>query len=195
VQTWVPGTAATVADPGGSVAFVHELALLVKSLRAIPTRGRSFSGGGRGGDLQSHDSWMETCFSRSEGLLDVAAAREAWEYFRELPRGEAPDVMAHGDLVPGNVLVARGRLVGTIDVGGFAPADPALDLVAAWHLLEAGPRQVFRDDLGCDDLEWERGRAWAFQQAMGLVWSYVRSNPAMSWLGRSTLGRVLEAGN
>jgi aminoglycoside phosphotransferase (APT) family kinase protein len=27
----------------------------------------------------------------------------------------------------------------------------------------AGPRQVLRDDLDCDDLEWERGKAWAFQ--------------------------------
>ena len=25
--------------------------------------------------------------------------------------------------------------------------------------LEAGPRQVFRDDLGCADLDWERGKA------------------------------------
>ena len=42
------------------------------------------------------------------------------------------------------------------------------------------PRQVLRADLGCDDLEWERGRAWAFEQAMGLVWYYRDSNPAMS---------------
>jgi hypothetical protein len=42
-----------------------------------------------------------------------------------------------------------------------------LDLVCAWHLLDAGPRQVLRDDLDCDDLEWERGKAWAFEQTMG----------------------------
>jgi hypothetical protein len=51
-----------------------------------------------------------------------------------------------------------------------------LDLVAAWHLLEDGPRQVLREDLRCDDLEWERGKAWAFEQAMGLVWYYAQSN-------------------
>jgi hypothetical protein len=58
--------------------------------------------------------------------------------------------------------------------------------VGAWHLLEAGPRQVLRDDLNCDDLEWERGKAWAFEQAMGAGWYYVRSNPAMSLMGRRT---------
>ena len=87
--------------------------------------------------------------------------------------------MTHGDLIPGNVLVSHGRLAGVIDVGGLGPADPALDLVGAWHLLEPGPRQALRADLGSDDLEWARGRAWAFEQAMGAVWYYTGSNPAM----------------
>jgi aminoglycoside phosphotransferase (APT) family kinase protein len=89
------------------------------------------------------------------------------------------------------VLVRDGRLTGVIDVGGLRPADPALDLVSAWHLLEAGPRQVLHDDLNCDDLEWGRGKAWAFQQAMGAVWYYVESNPAMSLMGRRTLQRIM----
>ena len=93
--------------------------------------------------------------------------------------------------IPGTVLVSNGRLAGILDVGGLAAADPALDLVSAWHLLEAGPRQVLREDLGCDDLEWERGKAWAFQQAMGVVWYYVDSNPAMSRMGQRTLERIM----
>lgn len=75
--------------------------------------------------------------------------------------------MSHGDLVPGNVLVSGGQLAGVIDVGGLGPADPALDMVAAWHLPGPGPRQVFRDDLQCDNVDWERGKAWALEQAMG----------------------------
>ncbi|MFC5815422.1 hypothetical protein [Nonomuraea harbinensis] len=38
---------------------------------------------------------------------------------------------------------------------------------------------------------WERGRAWAFQQAMGAVWYYAETNRAMSRMGRRTLDRVL----
>jgi len=190
VQTWLPGVTADDDDPGGSAAFAHDLAEFIGGVRAIGTGGRTFSGRGRGGDLRSHDGWMETCFERSGPLLDVPRLRRLWETMRALPRGAAGDVMSHRDLIPGNVLVSGGRLTGILDVGDLGPADPALDLVAAWHLLEDGPRQALRDDLGCDDLEWERGKAWAFQQAMGLVWYYADSNPAMSRMGRRTLERI-----
>jgi aminoglycoside phosphotransferase (APT) family kinase protein len=113
-----------------------------------------------------------------------------WAVMRDLPRSAGADTMTHGDLIPGNVLVSRGRLAGVIDVGDLKAADPALDLVSGWHLLEDGPRRVLREDLGCGDLEWERGRAWAFEQAMGAVWYYARSNPAMSRMGRRTLERI-----
>lgn len=187
VQTWLAGT---VASDGSSVGFAHDLAEFIGGVRALDTRGRVFRGHGRGGDLKTHDQWMQTCFDRSEGLLDVPALRKMWAAFRELPRGTRPDVMSHGDLIPGNVLVERGRLVGVLDVGGLGPADPSLDLVGAWHLLDDEPRAVVRTLLKCDDLEWERGRAWAFQQAMGAGWYYVDSNPPMSRMALRTLNRL-----
>ncbi|MDR0342962.1 MAG: phosphotransferase, partial [Nocardiopsaceae bacterium] len=190
VQTWLPGTVATDQDPGESAGFAHDLAGFIQGVSAIGAGGRTFSGQGRGGELRSHDEWLETCFQRSEQLLDVPRLRRAWAALRVLPR-TAADAMTHGDLIPGNVLVASGRLAGIIDVGGLGPADPALDLVAGWHLLEAGPRQVLRDDLRCGDLAWERGKAWAFVQAMGVVWYYLTSNPGMSRLGRRTLHRIM----
>jgi len=137
VQTWVPGVVATDDDPAGSVAFAHDLAEFIGDVRQIDTRGRTFSGRGRGGDLPSHDAWMETCFNHSEGLMDVPRLRELWAVLRSLPRGGPGDVMTHGDL------------------------------------------------------EWERGQAWAFQQAMGLVWYYLDTNPAMSRVGRRALGRIV----
>ncbi|MFI6391026.1 phosphotransferase [Nonomuraea sp. NPDC050547] len=190
VQTWLPGAVATDEDPGESVAFARDLAELIAGLRAVETRGRRFTGGGRGGDLTTHDAWVDRCLRESEHLLDVPRLRATWTALRTLPR-EAADVMNHGDLIPGNVLVSAGRLAGVLDVGGFGPADPALDLVGAWHLLESGPRAVLRERVGGGDLEWARGRAWAFIQAIGLVWYYLDSNPGMSEMGRRTLDRVL----
>lgn len=192
VQTWLPGTPATDEDPAASVEFARDLAEFVSGVRTIDTRGRVFSGSGRGGDLPAHDAWMQTCFRHSESLLDVLKLRRLWASLRALPRAAA-DVMCHSDLIPGNVLVSGGRLSGVIDVGGLGPADPALDLVGAWHLMDTEPRETFRTALGCGDLEWERGKAWAFEQAMGLVWYYVETNPVMSELGRSTLARIVAA--
>ena len=191
VQTWLPGVIASDEDPGESTAFAHDLAEFIRAVRAIDTRGRAFHGTGRGGNLKDHDAWLETCFGRSEALLDVPRLRQIWNHLRTLPRATEQDVMTHGDLIPGNVLVRDGRLAGVLDVGGLGPADPALDLVAAWHLLEDGPRHELRDDLDCGDLEWERGKAWAFQQAMGLVWYYAETNQPMSRMGRTTLQRIV----
>jgi aminoglycoside phosphotransferase (APT) family kinase protein len=112
---------------------------------------------------------------------------------RDLPRGPDPDVMSHRDLIPGNVLVSGGRLAGVLDVGDLGPADPALDLIAAWHLLADGPRQAFREILGSDDLEWARGQAWAFEQSIGAVWYYTGTNAPMAEMGRRTLDRILAA--
>jgi len=131
VQTWLPGRDATLEDPAGSIEFADDLAALIASLRATDTRGRRFAGEGRGGHLADHDEWMEICFSESEGLLDVPRLRAMWADLRTLPEVDA-DVMCHGDLIPPNVLVRYGRLVGVLDGGGFAAADPALDLAGAW---------------------------------------------------------------
>ena len=191
VQTWLPGEIATPDSVADSAQLAHDLADFIREVRAIDTRGRTFSGDGRGGDIKAHDEWMETCFINSEDFLAVPRLRRMWARFRELPR-ESPDVMTHGDLIPGNVLVEHGRLAGVLDVGGLGPADPALELVCAWHLLETGPRRQLRDALGSEDLEWQRGKAWAFEQAMGAAWYYRESNPAMGRMGEVTLHRLLE---
>lgn len=189
VQTWVPGVVASGVDRGSSDDLARDLAEFITGVRAIGTGGKIFDGVGRGGDLSSHDDWIGRCLAQSARLFDVAPFRRLWADLRTLPR-ESADSMTHGDLIPGNVLVGLGRLVGVIDVGGLGPADPALDLVCAWHLFDKPARQALRSALKCDDLEWERGKAWAFEQAMGVVWYYVQSNPSMSEIGRRTLQRI-----
>ncbi|MEU1587927.1 aminoglycoside phosphotransferase family protein [Micromonospora sp. NPDC005710] len=189
VQSWVPGSIAPV-DIDGSVQLAHDLAHLISALRATDTEGRRFQGDGRGGDLPDHDEWVEECFDKSEGLLDVPTLRRLWSHFRELPHTSA-DVMSHGDLQPLNVLVADGRLVGVLDTGDFTPADPALDAMSGWYFFDEESRAVLRDELGCDDLEWERTKAWSFQQALGAIWYYVDTNPVMYRMGRLVLDRVV----
>jgi aminoglycoside phosphotransferase (APT) family kinase protein len=190
IQTWVPGATASPTAVVDSVEFARDLVALITALRATPTRGRRFTGRGRGGDLRAHDDWVETCLSNSQHLIDVQALRQLWWRLRTTPR-HRHDQMTHGDLIPGNLLVANRRLIGVLDSGGFGPADPALDLVVAWHLLDSDAREVIRTALDCDDSEWVRGRAWALQQALGAAWYYEETNPAMHEMGMTTLRRLL----
>lgn len=192
-QTWLDGRTATPTSCEDSTALARDLATLIQALRATGTRGRRFAGAGRGGVLTDHDAWIEECFAAGEGLVDTDALRQLWEWLRVLPR-EDPDVMSHTDLIPGNLLVDSNRLVGVLDGGGFRAADPALDLVCAWHLLGTDAREVLRQELSCSDLQWARGRAWAFEQAMGVFWYYQRTNPPMAEMGRTTLSRLLGDG-
>lgn len=192
VQTWVDGEVAGPASAAGADAFGADLGALIVRLRATDPRGRVFSGGGRGGRLTAHDEWVAHCLERSAGMLPVDRLRAAWSELRTTGR-DAADVMSHRDLIPGNLVVADGRLAGVLDTGGFGPADPALDLVVAWHALDERPRGILREIVGVDDAEWRRGAAWALQQALGLVWYYVDTNPGMSALGLSTIERLLAA--
>lgn len=190
LQTWLSGRVAEDGAAADSTAFALDLVALVSALRTTDTAGRTFERGWRGGDLRDHDAWVQRCLEKSRDLLDVPLLSALWDHFVNLPR-MAPDVMSHGDLTPSNVLVADDRLTGVLDCGGFGPADPALDLIAAWHLLDDERRARFREALAPDDLEWERSKAWAFEQSMGAVWYYAATNPAMSSMGHRTLARIV----
>ena len=193
LQNWVDGAVATPDGLAASDDFAADIARLIAKLRDVDVRGRPFDGAGRGGDLKAHDSWMATCFANNGDIDGLPRLRTLWAEWRELPASGA-NRMSHKDLIPANLLVRDGRLVGVLDTGGFGPADPALDLVVAWHLFDRDRRSLIREYLGSDEVEWQRGAAWAFIQAMGLPWYYRTSNPQMAALGRSTLARLAREG-
>ncbi|HZX06790.1 phosphotransferase, partial [Kribbella sp.] len=129
---------------------------------------------------------------RSRGMIDVDGLARLWADLRTTPRTE-PDVWTHRDLMPGNLLVADGRLAGVIDVGTFTVSDPAMDLQPAWNLLDPTARAAFRAALGSDDAEWRRGMGWSFAQAIGCLWYYIDTNPVMSRTAHHTLTALLTA--
>ncbi|TDD22082.1 aminoglycoside phosphotransferase family protein [Kribbella turkmenica] len=192
VYSWLPGTIAYDADVAGSTGFAEDLATFVRALRAAPTEGRVFTGSWRGGVLTSQDDSVAGGLERSREMIDVDALARLWAELRTTPRTD-PDVWAHRDLMPGNLLAENRRLAGVIDVGTFAVADPAMDLAPAWNLLDPGARAEFRSALGSDDDEWRRGMGWSFAQAIGCLWYYVETNPVMSRTAHHTLTALLTA--
>ncbi len=189
MHTWVSGDVATPTGLAASETCAGDLATLLESMRRAETHGRLFDGKGRGGEITDQDVWVTKCFAHSTELLDVKELRTIWRALRALPAADET-VMSHKDLTPPNILVTGERIVGILDAGGFGPADPALDLVAVWHLFDRDARDLVRQRLRPSKEEWLRGASWAFAQAMGLVWYYRHTNPGMSALGRSTLQRL-----
>ena len=191
VYRWLPGNDVWAAGVADSADFAHDLASFVVALRSMDTEGQGLHGSGRGGLLTSQDDYVATGLGRSHGLIDVDALTGLWSRLRQTPRFEAPDVWTHGDLMPGNLLTSDVRLCAVIDVGGLSTADPALDLMPAWNLMGPGVRQGYRVALDVDEPERDRGKGWAFAQAIGCLPYYRVTNPVMSDIARRTLLALL----
>jgi aminoglycoside phosphotransferase (APT) family kinase protein len=108
-----------------------------------------------------------------------------------VPAWPGPSVWVHDDLAPGNLLLVGGRLGAVIDFGGLGVGDPACDLIAAWNLLPADTRDLFRAALGVDDATWERGRGFALSKALLQLSYYHRTNPSLAANARHVIGEVL----
>ena len=77
------------------------------------------------------------------GETDVDGLLAIWEAGVHAPAWERPPVWVHGDLSDGNLLTRDGRLAGIIDWGGLLVGDPAVELMCAWNLFDAGePRRL-----------------------------------------------------
>ncbi|MEO7270320.1 MAG: phosphotransferase [Knoellia sp.] len=194
VVEWIKGSDAwearlSLTDPDGD-QLAEDLARTVIAIGGlsdidVPNRVPGSRGGPLLPLLSRLDEWLTDERWNADGLLDVSAVRRSAAESAEAALDEVvPDRFGHGDLIPGNVLVAHGRLSAVIDWGGAGIGDAALDLVPAWAILEPGGRDVFRAATGATPAGWLRGRAFALEQAVGGVLYYVPRG--------HTLGAVLQ---
>ncbi len=166
-----------------------DLAAFVSALRSIDPAQAPASG--RGQRLESRDVEVRQSIEASEGLFDTAAAATAWEQALRTPSGDGRHVWTHGDLLPGNMLVSRGRLRAIIDFGIAGFGDPAIDLLPAWSVLDRASRAVFRKALAVDEPTWQRGMAWALSVAIPIIPYYRSTNPDFVWMAMNMLEELL----
>ncbi|WP_406492784.1 aminoglycoside phosphotransferase family protein [Streptomyces sp. NBC_01604] len=169
-----------------------ELGRFVAALRRVDATGGPVSW--RGGPVAGNDEAVRAAIDDmgADGTLDAVAATAVWADTLRLPQWDGPPVWLHGDLLPGNLLTAHGRLTAVIDFGGLGVGDPAADVMAGWTLFDAETRGSFREAADVDDLTWARGRGWAL--CFGLTAEhYYRGgkNPVLAAVGRRAVREVL----
>jgi aminoglycoside phosphotransferase (APT) family kinase protein len=200
VLGWLDGTDAWTARKtlGGSLGnLAFDLAAAVRAIGTltdmpVPHREPGDRGGPIAPLLQRLDRWLDDPMWRAHELIDVAAVRRCAAQTLEASHDPVDARFVHGDLIPGNLLVAANRLCAIIDWGSAAYADPAQDLGAAWALFDRRIRPVFREAVGADEATWLRARAFELEQAVGGVLYYTPRGHSLADVMARTLHRILE---
>jgi aminoglycoside phosphotransferase (APT) family kinase protein len=189
VYRWLDGECPAIGGAAEDGLLAKDLAEFVAALRRIDPAGGPSSY--RSEALAERNAMTRTTIEELRGVIDAEAATALWDAALRAPAWQAPAVWIHADLQPGNVLLAGGRLSAVIDFGCMGLGDPAVDLIAAWYLLTADARHVFRAALGVDDAAWARGRGWALSVALGELSYYQETYPEKAALGRHVIAEVL----
>ncbi|MDI3407031.1 aminoglycoside phosphotransferase family protein [Streptomyces cavernicola] len=196
VCRWLAGANPEAGALREPVRLAEDLARFVAAMRSITLTGAPQAH--RGGPLASLDVGTRAAIEELRGIpqegVDCDAVLAVWEEALRAPVWDGPPVWLHGDLMPGNLLVAggdRGGLAGVIDFGCMGVGDPACDLFPAWNLLPAEAREVFRAALDVDDATWIRGRARTLSQALIALPYHRTTNPAMARNARHVIRAVL----
>ena len=176
VVQWLPGRLATLGLLDDPIGAARELAAFVRALRTVdPSDGPRHL---RGYPVRRGDEVLRGHVAQLRGEVDTDALLTAWERVLAAPDYDGPPVWFHGDLSYLNVLERDGRVCGVIDWGCCGVGDPAIDTIVAWSLFDADARDAYREALGCDDAEWERGKGWVLQGVAGIPY-YRDTNPVL----------------
>lgn len=189
IYPWLEGENPIVDAIAEPDSLAMDVAQFVEALQRIDSAGGPPSG--RGVPLALRNEPTRAALAALPGMIDTDAAAAAWDAALESPAWPGPPVWVHGDLLPGNLLLQRGRLTAVIDWGVLGVGDPACDLIVAWGLLPPETRSVLRAELSVDDATWARGRGWALSIALIALPYYTDTNPALAATARHLIREVL----
>ncbi|TYK53182.1 aminoglycoside phosphotransferase family protein [Actinomadura decatromicini] len=181
VHRWIPGETPVEGRLTEAEPLARDLAAFVTALRRVGAAGAPTAH--RGGPLADLDAATRDAIEdlrRTDEPFDADAALATWEAALAAPPWSDAPQWVHADLMPSNLLVARGRLTAVLDFSTGGVGDPACDLIPAWNLLPAPARRVFRDEVGLDDAAWTRGRGRALSMALIQLPYYRATNHVIS---------------
>lgn len=195
ITRWVPGAdaAATVLDGGRTDGWPETLAAIVLALRsidlgAIPVT--HWPRGGRGGHLSDRLRALDETRDALAGPLDATPLTPLIGAALAVEPDPTP-VVLHADLIPGNLVVRGGRIVGLLDLGTLTTGYAAWDLTPAWWVLDRAGRDRFRALVDADDDAWLWGRVLAATQGLLAHWYYTPRHHALAPLGARAVRETL----
>lgn len=171
VRGWLPGEPADrghIADMSRFAVAVAEFLLALQrcdTTDAPPGGAHSWY---RGTSPAYYDDATRRNLAVLAGRVDTTRAAAVWDAALAAEWRGTP-VWFHGDVAPGNLLVADGKLAAVIDFGTSGVGDPACDLVIAWTMFAGDDRAAFRHAIGQDAGTWARARGWALWKALILA--------------------------
>jgi aminoglycoside phosphotransferase (APT) family kinase protein len=194
VCRWIEGEDALIAPVADLDQAALRLAEFVRALQKIDPAETPISGwrnSGRGVPLAQRDGPVRRAIAALEGIVDTQAVTRSWEEALSAPEWTGQALWIHGDIHPGNLIVADGKIAAVIDFGCLGTGDPACDLQLAWTFLKTGPREAFRSHLTVDDATWIRGKGWALSVALIALPYYLHTNPTIVSLSRRAIAEIL----
>lgn len=192
VHEWIDGVTAVEGRLALPERLAGDLAGFVTAMRAVGLDDgpRAYRAGPLGTVDRATRAATED-LRRTDEPFDAEAVIAAWNEALAAPAWSTDPCWVHSDLMPGNLLLAEGRLTAVIDFATAGIGDPACDLIPAWNLLPSVARQAFRDAVDVDEGTWARGRGWALSMAVIQLPYYRATNPTMSANARHVIGEVL----
>ncbi|GAA4446288.1 aminoglycoside phosphotransferase family protein [Phytohabitans houttuyneae] len=186
---WFEGRPAVDVPPPERAPAAAELAEFLARLHG-PAPAGAPANPWRGVPLAARDPAVR---ERLAGRPDLLAL---WERLVSAPVWAGPPYWLHGDLHPGNLVLAPSapaRLAAVIDFGDLTAGDPATDLAVAWLAFDAAGRAAFRaryDALtGMDPDTWVRARGWALNLGTA-IGAQSADNPRMAAVSVHALAEV-----
>jgi aminoglycoside phosphotransferase (APT) family kinase protein len=195
IVRWVPGTAAADAGPASREPTARGLADFLLSLH-MPAETDVPVNRLRGVPLTDRDAVLVERLTDHERYPQAAALKAVWAQACAAKAWDGPAMMLHGDLHPGNILLADdGSLAGVIDFGDVGAGDPAVDLAVGWLMFDAGTRHRFMGAFGSavEGDTWMRARGWALILSTAML-SNSDDNPRMFDVGMFGIRQILDDG-
>lgn len=191
---WLVGRDALVEEVTDLNEAAIAVAHFISALRRIDSSGGPSPGPHnffRGVPLEERDERTRAAIEALPHTFDKATLTLAWQRALEAPPWNREPQWIHGDLAAGNLLVRMNRIVGVLDWGGLAVADPACDLMIAWTLLSGRSRTAFREAVACDAATWNRAKGWTLSVAMIAIPYYLTTNPSIVQWATHAIQEVL----